>query len=474
MDKFWSFIFFLGIFFIFFLPAIDTDLGWHLRYGEYFWQTRKFMTHNQLTLLLQDYQWPNSYTLYQIITFLILKLTGFYGFSSFYSLTFVLAFFILYLYFKKSLYKTVFSFLLVTPFSWHVFNLGWRAQVFSFLGLILVFYLLKASKKTPRKSFFLPPLFFFWVNLHGAFILGLTIYTIFLLIQLIKLLKKQIHFGYFAILLLNFFLSGFATLINPYKFRVWWEAWHHLKVPMEKLIAEWVPPRPSTSLFIILNFTLCLLIVSFSKKSFWQGFLFLCLTIFFYLSLSARRNVPFFLLTSGLIISNSSFLTEWEENLNFQGLHKVFIGLIFIWGVFLEFPKTVLANASWENYCESRTSFPFPCEAVEFLKQKQIKGNFYNTYEWGGFFDWQLKDSKFFVDGRMPAWPHPSGKSPYTIYLEILQTRPGWQETLEKYGINYLFIQNNNALDLELKKKPHQYPWQEIYRDNKAVIYQKI
>ena len=463
-------IFFLGLFLFFFLPPIDTDLGWHLRYGDYFWQTGKFLTANRFTVLLFNYQWPHSYTLYQVLTSFIFKLTHFFGLSFFYSLILLSAFYLLYLTLEKSLYSTVSSFLLIACLSWHVFSLGWRAQIFSFLGLNLVFYLLKSR----LKLFLLPFIFLLWVNFHGGFVLGLIIFFIYLLLQLIKVIIKKDNVKLFLITLFNFCLSLLATLINPYKTKVWWEAWHHLKVPMKKLIAEWVPPSPTISFLIILGSILCLIIIlSEKKKYFWHWFLLVCLCLFSYLSLAARRNVPFFLLNLCLIVFNSSFFKKLKNNLNFISLNRVFIILIFAWGIFFQLPKTVSVNANWKRYCQARKSFSLPCKAIEFLKKNDIRGNFYNTYEWGGFLEWQLTESKYFVDGRMPAWPTPSEKSPYTIYLEIIQAQPKWQEVLKKYKINYLFIANATFLDLELKTNPQQYPWQEIYRDKKAVIYEK-
>lgn len=470
-EKCWQFFFFIGIFLVFFLPPLDTDLGWHLRYGQYFWQKGKVLTTNKFTLLLEGYSWPHSYTLYQIITFIVFKLCQFFSLSFFNSLIFLLSFYLIYLYFKKNLFKTVILFLIITPLSWHVFSLGWRAQIFSFLGVVFIFYLLKSGKK----FLLLPLIFLFWVNLHGGFVLGLIILSIYLLLQLIKLIIKKNRFKKFFIIGLSFLLSLLATFFNPYKMKIWWEAWHHLKIPMKTLIAEWVPPPLIISFLIIVTFIFCLLLIFFEKKkNFWLAFLLTCLCLFFYLSLAARRNVPFFFLNASLIIFNSSFLNKWRKNLNFISLTKALIILIFTWGISFQLPKTILINTVWDNYCQARKSFPFPCQAIEFLKQNSIKGNFYNTYEWGGFLEWQLPESKFFVDGRMPAWPIPSEESPYTIYLKIIQVQPGWQERLEKYKINYLFIANGTFLDLKLKNNSQKYHWKEIYRDRKAVVYKKV
>ena len=138
----------------------------------------------------------------------------------------------------------------------------------------------------------------------------------------------------------------------------------------------------------------------------------------------------------------------------------------------------VLSNlstvSSWQNFCDN-SPVTYPYKGVEFLKTQGV-GNIYNRYEWGGFLIWQTPAYKFFADGRMPAWPASSAgkiKSPYTIYLEILQNQPGWEETLKQYNIKYIFISPGVFMDLLLKPNPEKFGWREIYRDKVSVIYKK-
>ena len=78
-NKIWKFAPCILIFLIFFLAPADTDLGWHLRYGEYFWQNFEVLRENVLTYFLADYSWSNSYFLYDVATFGIWKFGGIGG-----------------------------------------------------------------------------------------------------------------------------------------------------------------------------------------------------------------------------------------------------------------------------------------------------------------------------------------------------------------------------------------------------------
>lgn len=461
-------LFFLGIFGIFFLPAFDTDLGWHLRYGEYFIKNKSFLLTNNLTLLLENYTWPNSYGVYQIITYLFYKLFGLMSLSFLSGIILTFSFYLIYLYLEKNLSSTILVALNIIYFSWMVFGLGWRAQLFSFLFTILLLFLLKKQKYL----WSLPLLFLSWVNLHGGFSLGITILIIFLAVNIISFFRKKNLKSVFVNLIITV-LSMAATLINPYSWKAWWEAWHHLQVPMKTLIAEWVPPNPFTLLIIFIIFFLCLIIIFISKnKDFNLFFLASCLIFFFIMSLNARRNIPFFFLFANFIIFGSNIIKQKLNNENIYSLSRALIILFFIFGVFIQFPKTLLINSTFDKFCSTSTMFPNPCQAVEFLKNNHLTtGNFYNTFEWGGFLEWQLPDIKYFSDGRMPAWPTPSGESPYTIYLKILQTQPGWEQTLNQYNIDHIIISPGTFMDLEIKSNK-KYSWKEIYRDDRSVIYE--
>src|SRR3990170_4524986 len=61
-----------------YMPA-DTDLGWHLKYGEYFSKTGHFLSENILSLEMPGYRWPNISWLTDYITYSIYHQAGFLG-----------------------------------------------------------------------------------------------------------------------------------------------------------------------------------------------------------------------------------------------------------------------------------------------------------------------------------------------------------------------------------------------------------
>lgn len=450
---------FLFIFLLFFLPPIDTDLGWHLRYGEHFLQTGDIWKTNELTYFLEGYYFPYTAAFYQVITALV---GGLFGLSLVYAILMTLAF-LAYSRINKSLLKiNLLGFLFIAFFGWVVFSLGWRSQIFTFFGLITTFWILSKTERSPKLGFLLPLLFFVWANTHGGFILGLAILSFATFQELVN--KNWQKFKYLAVLTIT---SGLAALLNPFGVDIYKEALRHSQYPLKTLIAEWVPPSLEFKLLIIGIgvFALVALWAKGEKKVFWS----LVLLFFSYLAFDARRHLPFFALVTVLALKDS-----FKEKLALLEIKPLFAKL-FTFGILLgilllfvtRIPRTMNIAFDPKTYC---SVLNYPCRAIEFIRANPQDKNVFTAYEWGGFLEWQLPEYKPFVDGRMPAWDTPEGKSPYTVYLEIIQAQPGYQETLDKYGTDWLLIGIGTFLDIELQNKPEDI-WEEIYRDKVSTVY---
>jgi len=457
MKKPWFYLFFISVFLFFFLPALDTDLGWHLNYGQYFFNHGRFLTTNQSSLIMPGYWWPNSYSLYQLLVFGLYKNLGLIGLNLANGFVFLA---IGWLIFKisRSLAATVLALILITLPGWGILDLGFRAQIFSLLGLTLVYWLLK---NWPRHWWWLPLIFWLWANLHGAFILGLGILALFSLFNF-KSLKTW----------LALISSVLTTLINPYGWGIYQEAWRHFnQVRLDQLIAEWVPPSPPYLILASAGFLVSLSLVLKLKKTPYRLSLIIGQLGLLVLTFQARRNLPLYFLSLGLVIAETKFLKKYQRDNNLQAITQAVISLLLVLAL-VRLPVNLKTSLSQKAFCENHF-VAYPCSAVNWFKNNRPAGNIFNMYRWGGFLSWQLPQAKILVDGRMPAWPEPSAKSPYTIFLEILQARPGWSRTLrDKYQIDYLFIPPGTFLDLAIQASSPS-DWQEIYRDQRAVIYEK-
>ncbi|HUS60321.1 MAG TPA: hypothetical protein VMX76_03010 [Nevskiaceae bacterium] len=457
-------LFFGALFLLFLLPPYDPDLGWQLRCGEIIWQRQGFCSLNQFSVLLANYAWPNYYWLYQTIIFPLFRLAGLWGLTLFNALLMSLAFFFFYQAIPNYRWEKMLAVGLVIFFSWGVFSLGIRSQLLGFFFLSLLLWLLPEIEKKPKLAAFLPLITLVWANSHGSVIIGLILLLFWGIKETIKQPKR------FLFWLIILFSTTAFTLLNPFGFKIYQVAWHHFAgVKLSGLIAEWVPPNKAIWWLILL---------SGLAFSFYSLFNSLPVLAFAFLALKARRNVPlYFLLFFYLLFflpQTKKWLGTWLQKKDLRkGLAALTATLILSFSLVFQLPLAFNTNASWQNYCQ-KSRLGYPCQAVEFLRNQPEKGVIFNRYEWGGFLIWQLPEYQIFVDGRMPAWPTLSGKSPYTIYLETLQTRTGWQETLEKYGIDWILISPGTYMDLLLQPEPKNFGWQETFRDNVSAVYKKL
>jgi len=509
----------LASFFWYLLPPLDTDLGWHLRYGQQIFQNQAVFKTNQIGFFLSNYQWTHAYSLYQLIVFTLFKFFGFWGLIITNALLMTTVFYFLLRRYQKKEFFLFFACIFLIAISHSTTNLGLRSQLFSFLGVSFLFdFLLSKNKFKNRAVFFLPLIFVFWANFHGAFVLGLALLFFGLIEKLFQKKKKQAF-----ILAKIISLSFLATLINPFGLRLYAEIWRHTWYPLNQLIAEWVAPGKIGVLLIIISLSLTAIGFLSQKKNLQKKpFIFLTLTwlFFLFLSLRARRNLPLFGLASihlwGHLFyelhpktskamnmktpprwaltprgwqqrTNQSYSSSTseespplagppsEEN-NFAKKRKtraitkiIAIALILIalaWRL-ISLPPI---QFNWSNICQT-SHWPLPCQAVEYLQKKpDLCPKIFNAYEWGGYLSWHLPQSKTFVDGRMPAWPTPEGKSPYTIYLEIIQGLSGFEEKLKKYNPSCLLLARGTGIDKKMESS-NQYGWEKIYDDGLAVIY---
>lgn len=455
---------------IFFLPVKDTDFGWHYRCGKLFFTQAKLCLSNDFSYFLPGYRWAYANFVYDVTLAAIFDRFGFIGISLWGSLIFSLIFMIFLTLNRGPLWLNTFIIFLIVGLNQNIFSLGYRAQILGLLFFVLTLSLLGRENRLSRNLFFLPLLFLVWANSHPSFFLGPLTMGLFLLDKTVSCFNKKYDYRLLAILFLTFAISLGVTAINPFGWRIYQEVWIHFQAPLNRMIAEWVAPSWWQQLMVV-SLTTTALILALKRKQY--DYRFLLLLIFTYLALIARRNLPLYYLTVFVVILSQIDLVRLLK-VKRRFLENALITLLFVLVIVvasLRIPQTIRFDLNYATYCQEGL-VPLPCAAVDRLRSKT--GRIFNSYEWGGFLIWQLPQMQVFVDGRMPAWKDSDGKSPYAIFLEIIQAQPGWEKKLEQYGTDYLLIGPGTFLDLVLRgDKGMTYAWQEEYRDQVAVIYRR-
>ena len=368
-----------------------------------------------------------------------------------------------------------------------------RPQVFTWFFFSFLLFLL--LQKKPAWLYLIPLIFIVWVNLHGGFAAGIGVLILDLLFTIGT--HKKLLLPKIAIIL----LSILATCINPYGPLIWKEVWMtFFDAPLRGSIAEWQPTIYIVHFSFYFYLALATMLAWRYRKSLPLPLLGLYI-VFFVLGLSSNKHVPLFAIFAFplTIYMLSLFQKEAAKkkggSARFDRAYKVF-SLITLIVVLVQLVSTVQ-----DAHAFSEDSF-YPKRAVVYLKQSLPKGQIFSDYGWGGYLIWKLPEKKVYIDGRMAIWRWDGKNSNETDnafrdYLAVTEGRKSFFEEANKYNIDTVLLPTpteekedifvnipilKEIIQRVKKQKPYgdivsqvkAAGWKEVYRDEVAVIYQKI
>jgi hypothetical protein len=481
---------------------IDPDMWWHIKLGE---NILNGSLANNLTFTCTEYIWINHSWLSDVLISFFNSKIGFLGLSIIFSIITLIGIIFNYLSLRLILkkYKFKINRLFILVYLCSVIYLlsafiAIRPQLFTFAFInILFFALLKiyyAKKLKFIHSLMFLPLFILWTNLHGGFVVGIAlilIVTSILILKLVtedfKLLNKKLilkRIKYSMILAVIFL---FVSLLNPYTYNLWIELINQLfGSNNSNYISEWrsINLKYIFDLSYFVIFVLGLIFIALNKKI---NKLRLILFIIFGLTslYSVRYVLPlgsivlviffveFFILLKNIDLKlNLTTTKEFKLPLLVLKLSVRFIVLIF---AFFSFAIAISYIKSLEDLItkDNLAMTMYPVEAEIFLEKnisalKNIK--FFNSYVWGGYLKYNIKELNIFIDGRMPQWVCAEGDL-MRDYVLIEKLDNSWQSIVNKHNISGFIIQNNSALSTLLLESKD---FKEIYKDSKAIIFVSV
>lgn len=483
---------------------VDADLGWHLRYGEYFYKHLSPLRGNPYSTMMPDFAWPNSSWVTDIITYSMFRLSGFVGISLASAFVVTLTFFFIARAFKLTFLKQAVFFPILLYLELPINNVSLRGQQLSLLFLAILLYLLNSYEKKVfhpklKYAYLIPFLFLIWVNVHGEFLLGLGVLGIWIFgkivsefftrekkEQIILLKKKQkdlyeplwtpLHVGkvlkslkFWSIVL---FTSLIATFIDPFGFSIYQEAFVHVGNADLKYIAEYLPFQDLSSDWRNIFLTGSLLLIGVSVI-FLSGKLVISLPnvlvvfVLFFLALWIKRFAwPFYYTTPAVLAAFLSFDekdTKWSKLVGF-----IIITSAIIVVMFTQNPISTLRKASWDTYCKSYLD----CspQSADFLKKTTIKKPLWTNYNWGGWLIWNYPQIKPSIDGRMHLWRDETGYSAFNEYYPLEQD----MKDIDASRYNTVYAWRAKPIIKRINQLVQEGRWRILYVDDSAVIAERI
>lgn len=454
---------FLSIFLMALRVPVDTDMWWHLAAGRYSPALRPlkfdFFSHT-----VEGTPWLNHSWLSQQFFYGLYRVGGLQAIALATAFLVTLSFAIIYSG-QGNPYVKGFSLLMAALAS----SVVWtpRPHLFSFLAFAFIIKRLEGLRRR-TDIILLPFVFMLWANLHGGYAAGLLVVLLSLAGNLgDSLLYKDPEAKRKAKLLaLILPLTLLAVCFNPWGFELLLYPVKTLRIKtLQAYIQEWASPdfhllanHPGIWLTIAI-----MLVLAFSRiRVKWADLL--PLLGFFYLYLLAVRNIAFYSLLAGLTLmrygevalQRFDFLRPSNKR---SHLNTLILILALVVASFRSYH--VLKEQSIRAQERSR----LPRNAVEFSLKEGLKGNLFNSYNWGGYLIWHLyPNCKVFVDGRTDLY----GEGVLRDFLRVARAEEGWERILEKYKVKIVIVEREIPVVrcLELQKG-----WRKVYEDSLAVIF---
>jgi hypothetical protein len=459
-------------------PA-DTDMWWHLRAGNDMWGQGRILLEDTFSYTRNGAPWINAFWISDVGLYGLWKLGGFYAITLAVSLIAVIVMSIIYLHMEGNVYLRGIL-ILLAMIGIHP-NWSARPQLMSFLLLAVLDYFLDRHRYVKRQHLWvLAIIFILWANLHGGFIWGILLLLATLAGEVLDNLfdnEPKLNWNEIGDLALWCAIAVLAATINPNGTSLWLLPFSQVNVSLS--IAEWLSPDfhqfyPHPVLWLLF-----LLVISLSYSSKRMSFVDLLKSLgFIYLFFVAQRNmgpsaiILLPVISKHLISATQSFSQIKIVENAAKGFDRVNFNkqpsprTNFIINTFLISLLTIysLVNAYLISTAE-QINKKTPSRSVQWIKENKPSGPIFNSYNWGGYLTWELRDYPVFIDGRADLY----GNQMLQEWSEISSGTIEGLALLEKYKINLIYLEPYQPLLGKLDPQK----WKEVYEDSQIVIFQR-
>ena len=108
-----------------------------------------------------------------------------------------------------------------------------------------------------------------------------------------------------------------------------------------------------------------------------------------------------------------------------------------------------------------------PVAAVEYLKQNPPRGMVFSIYEWGDFLQWNGPPGmKVFVNSHAHLVP----REIWQAYMQIIEQRSGWEDGLDRYGVNTIVLDRDHREPL-VKRLKEDEKWKIGFEQDGQLVF---
>ena len=368
-----------------------------------------------------------------------------------------------------------------------------RPQSYSFV-LFAVFYWILWTYHSGERDvlWMLPPLMVLWVNLHGAFVLGIGLIAIILSAEAFSwaaggLLRSTLHRTRLKKLGIILALAILATGFNPAGLGVWRYV-RQLQVDpaSQAFVREWQVPDVTQLSGVLLYFGplfLVLLVLLYADVPLSLAELGL-FVVFAVLGLAAQRNGIWFSLVAAPLVGRRVAGCKWPEPLGRwlapsdtrakRGGRRTELPWLNWTLLFALLGFTVLLSPWVRPYLALERLRPelveedTPVGAADYIEAHGLQGNIFHPQGYGDYLIWRLwPQQRSFIDGRVHLFDEQLVKD----YILAFQDE-NWEARLAKYDIQYLLLSrhDDNAQSMIGNARASE-RWSLLYEDEDSLLF---
>ena len=372
-----------------------------------------------------------------------------------------------------------------------------RPHLFTLLFLVL-FYRALESVRAGRERYhgipilaILPVATILWTNLHGGFFIGILLLMGYGCAELLKfvLCPDRSQAAAARLQAQRYLLSALAclaaSLVNPYFYRLHVHVAQYLTDPFQSQhVVEFLTMSFHHPVAIFFESLLVLGVAAAiwhaARGSYTEAVL---VAMWAHAALLASRNVPLYGIVAAPIVASAvdAWLRKLPEIEVVTWLRRAASKLVAIaaetaetdaiprWHIasvagILIVAALVYAPAPPKLFKPEYDPDSYPAGAIAMLKSDPSARIFTND-EWGDYLIYRLyPGNRVFVDGRSDFY----GDDFVQKYLDVMNVKYDWQETLGHFGINTILLPPSAPLAGALKESSH---WRVVYDDGVSLVF---
>lgn len=416
-------------------PLLDPDTFWHLAVGREMWQTGHLVRTETFSFTAPGMPWVDEEWLFHALAYPLWRFGGDTLLQLFTAACGALA--------AGLAYRSVrllggnaatFSLWFLPLAAVYSERFRFRPEILSMVFMALLLEILLRWKSAPegwrRRLPWLLPLFWLWIQFHGAWAYGMALLCVFLSGTILQAWREQRRsWRLWGQALVTPALCGAVLFINPLGWRLpIFPVRHALSLLDHRQeyvpIAEWVrtPFSGVYALFSVLAVLAVLCVLMFRRRFRWPEFMIVASQAA--LGLYWVRYAAYAILA--LAPSAASRLAEvarpaWAK--------RAVLACALTAGV-LAVALPIARPASYPTLAQR-----YPASEAAFLKDHDLSGNLFHEFRVGGFLEWTLPPTcKVFIDGRYGPF-NAVGMDYYRAH----QTVEKFQDLLKKYPAEVAF-----------------------------------